>query len=430
LKKQPRKKRSKETYDYGRSRPFDVHKVSEAPQVRHVINHLFDELESFMPKIGKDRKRYRETLKHVVLDLYIAHKEDPLQFLGYSRRKNDYGSGSRYAKLHLTYTRMMSVIDGLEMLGYIHSKNGYFNRAKQEGKQSRMRAEPRLIDLIERASVTKEMVARLPREEIILKDQNKKKMAYEDTPEIVVWRENVRNINAVLSKADVRLDLTEVQWDQYRELGSFPRFDANTLHRTFNNGSFEIGGRFYGHWVQSVPPEYREHLRIDGEKATEFDYSGIHINILYRLEGLDLPKGDVYAIQGYREDLRPLLKKILLISINADTQIAAIRAVMQDPVGRSFGFTYGQVEEIMERFLEHHAPIRHYFNSGKGIELQFIDSQVAERVMLEIVQKGAVCVPVHDSFIVRESCEVHLRNAMERASLEVLGIKLPIDRKY
>jgi len=84
----------------------------------------------------------------------------------------------------------------------------------------------------------------------------------------------------------------------------------------------------------------------------------------------------------------------------------------------------------MERFVERHAPIRRFFNSGSGVRLQFLDSQIAERVLQELADKSIVCVPVHDSFIVQGRYEADLRDAMERAFLELYGALIPMEKRH
>jgi hypothetical protein len=398
----------------------------------HVVNHLLEDLVVYIPKIKKKRKKYRPIVKAVILDLYVSYLEDPVQFVGYSRNKNNYVGTQRYGRLFLSYARIILVVDSLAELRYIHNKLGFYDRTRNRGRQSRMRAEGKLIDLIEGASVTRSMISRIPKAEIILKDAGKRQAEFLDSPDIIVMRENIRKINALLSGADLRLELNQSQQKEYRDAADcLPSLEADTLHRVFNNGSFEQGGRFYGHWIQGAPVKYRRHLKIDGEGATELDYSGFHIRILYRLAGEAAPAGDVYTINGLGREVRPLLKTILLVSINARSQDQAIRAVLQDPTNKSFfRSTYGEIKALMESFLDRHFPIRQFFNSGKGISLQYLDSQVAEKVMLEMVDQGIVCLPIHDSFITKSSHEADLRSAMEKAALSVFDVAIPIDTKY
>ena len=60
-----------------------------------------------------------------------------------------------------------------------------------------------------------------------------------------------------------------------------------------------------------------------------------------------------------------------------------------------------------------HGDIRHHFKSGIGLYLQYIDSVVAERVVLHFVRKGEVCLPIHDSFVVRNGLLMKLEKVMK-----------------
>ena len=72
------------------SRPLDVHRISDYPEVQRMITYLFDEMKS-SGLIGKSPKdKILKHLKVVVLDLYIAYLSDPLTYLGYSRDRNKY----------------------------------------------------------------------------------------------------------------------------------------------------------------------------------------------------------------------------------------------------------------------------------------------------------------------------------------------------
>jgi hypothetical protein len=84
----------------------------------------------------------------------------------------------------------------------------------------------------------------------------------------------------------------------------------------------------------------------------------------------------------------------------------------------------------MDAIAERHEPIKEYFYSGEGVRLQFLDSCVAERVMLKMLDKGRVVLPVHDSFIMRIGLEKELSDAMEEALTEEFpGLKPSLKAK-
>ena len=90
------------------------------------------------------------------------------------------------------------------------------------------------------------------------------------------------------------------------------------------------GGRYYGGWWQQIPKEWRQEIRIGNTPTVEIDYSGLHIVILYALEGIDYwkkIKKDVYEIRGYKksERMRTFLKQVLLTILNCkdENQVCA-----------------------------------------------------------------------------------------------------------
>ena len=95
------------------SRPLDVHRISEYPEVQRMNTYLFDEMKS-SGLIGKSPKdKILKHLKVVVLDLYVAYLSDPLTYLGYSRDRNKYSKESRLGRLFLSYRPMIRVVNGL-----------------------------------------------------------------------------------------------------------------------------------------------------------------------------------------------------------------------------------------------------------------------------------------------------------------------------
>jgi len=202
------------------------------------------------------------------------------------------------------------------------------------------------------------------------------------------------------------------------------------VRRIFSNGVFDEGGRYYGGWWQRIPSETRERIQIWGRRTAEIDYSGLHIVLLYSMEGVDYWKvinRDPYVLEGYElsDRMRGLLKRILLIAINAKTKIKAVMAVRelifrdQENYGwfRQQGY---KIEKIIDDFSDSHGPIRDYFFSGKGIWLQRIDSMIAERIINEFTQKGIPILCIHDSFISDVDHILLLQDSMETAFKEIV----------
>lgn len=189
------------------------------------------------------------------------------------------------------------------------------------------------------------------------------------------------------------------------------------LYRVFTK-SVDLGGRFYGGWWQSVPKAARRHIFINQWRGVECDFSGMALRCAYALEGLD-PPDDPYdfGLPGYRgaEDAR---RAIIKRFVNASLNDKAKRFRLDAEEVQALGISQRALKDLM---LKTHAPVAHQFFSDAGLRLQRLDADIAESVMLQLLQKSIVCLPVHDSFIVGFPYGQDLVAAMERAFLDATG---------
>ena len=76
-----------------------------------------------------------------------------------------------------------------------------------------------------------------------------------------------------------------------------------------------------------------------------------------------------------------------------------------------------------------HAKIKHYFFSGKGVELQYWDSQIAFEILCTLARHGVPCLPLHDSFIVSHPQADGLHEVMSESFYKVTGRYPNVDKK-
>ena len=79
--------------------------------------------------------------------------------------------------------------------------------------------------------------------------------------------------------------------------------------------------------------------------------------------------------------------------------------------------------ELRDRIIDAHKPIADQFFIGIGNKLQYKDSCIAERIMLQFVAMDAPALPIHDSFIVHHAyAELgEIEEIMRRAFYEEMG---------
>ncbi|MER9095907.1 hypothetical protein NKI34_33825 [Mesorhizobium sp. M0700] len=234
-------------------------------------------------------------------------------------------------------------------------------------------------------------------------------IAFEQNEETLCMETRLARYNSFISsKAKINLfladkNMVELQKGPDRNYDEFGWSDSEPssvdlasptrLYRVFNDGRFDHGGRFYGGWWQSIPKEDRRFITINGMPTVEVDFSSMQLAMLYAQVGQQL-EGDAYAIDGLGPEFRPLVKTTTLKMINAKGHI-------QPPFKSALPPSISW-KDLEEAILAKHNPIAEFFGSGEGIRLQRLDSDIAEDVMIRMMDKGVPVLPIHDSFIVAE----------------------------
>lgn len=279
-------------------------------------------------------------------------------------------------------------------------------------------------------TIDKALIREAVSDVIVLRDDNKNDVEYEDNDLTNGMRQRLERWNDFISSFHIDILVPdeellqvmnrrsaddefedEVFFGDRQNDARFVDFRRTRLHRVFNNGSFDQGGRFYGGWWQGVPSRYRRYITINNRPIVEIDYSALHPMMLYARAGLSFPE-EPYEIEGIGPDYRPLIKTTFLKLVNA-LPGQRIRPPYKDQLPE--GWTWQQLQDVIR---EKHVPIKDYLGSGVGMELQCIDSEIAERVMMQTQTLGLPVLPVHDSFLTYAGLMPKLRGIMHDAYRE------------
>ena len=426
-----------------KSRGINFHLTSRYPQVLSLVDKLLDEVIAHIKNRDNPKRihtsKLKKSLSLLLLNLYSLHKVNRKKYVGYPRNPDGF-QRTRYKKHNVGFDVFKNVVDTIGELGYLESHLGYYIKEFGIGKNSRMRANISLIELFKEYKLAPVMVEREKSEEVIilksvniLEDKKKDKFVvdYEDTEQTNQMRDNLHSINALLDSRWIDLEVSDKVYEEIAEETEKKKnrsdidFNRKLLKRVFNNNSFEDGGRFYHGWWQEISKEYRKNITIDGKRTVEVDYSSIHFRILYAEQGIDIGDDDPYIIEGY-EDNRSIVKLALNIILNAETKNKAIYAIFNHD---DIDIDKKTAKDIYKKLEEEHPKIKQYFGSGRGIKLQYKDSQIAEQVMLNLARDNIVCLPVHDSFIVRLSHQIDLHEEMDKAFKDIVGVDSKRDKK-
>lgn len=192
-------------------------------------------------------------------------------------------------------------------------------------------------------------------------------------------------------------------------------FSQVQLTRIFARGSMELGGRYYRGWWQTIPKKYRRYILIDGESTVECDYGTNSLRILYALKGLSPPTDiDLYDI-GFNDwkvsedSRREILKKYINATLNDEEGLYRLTKKQQEELG---GLTVSQLESMLR---QRHSAIYDGFENRVGLDIQMIDSSIAEVILSQAHKDAVLVLPVHDSFIVQKQHKDWLIHIMKTA---------------
>lgn len=412
------------------SRPIDVHRWSDHPEVAALADTVWDEYVKIVQKSGpKPKTAFRHQLRVLLLDLYVAWLRDRTLCIGVSQSSNYWDTSSRYNAIHIS-KKIIPIIKTLHENGLLDlAKGSYSGPGVPGNRTTRIRASGRLQAMFAEAKFERDDVTRVPNEEVIvLRSEDDQLIDYEDTDETNEMREQVRRYNDVIAASFIDIPVLDepVIDDQPTD-----HHHCRT-RRIFSRSEWTKNGRFHGGWWQQVNSDWRSRIFINDTPTVEVDFRGLHVAILsaeqdVELEGdpYDLPDG---LIGGVPPELqRSIVKRLLLTAINARSSNAAFSAFRD-------GFSTGhmakalsneQLSILVAAFIAKSPHLEESLFSDQGIRLMNVDSQITAIIHQEFTTQAIPVLSVHDSYIVDYTRVAHLKDVMALASEQVVGKALP-----
>jgi len=224
-------------------------------------------------------------------------------------------------------------------------------------------------------------------------------------------RKKIDGVKVAIKPSDRQLKLNHIMLSKTDEaLEAYDKFMVNvvtsigriaimpaqlSMMRIFSKGSLNQGGRLYSA-VQNYKAETRKYLYFDKEPTLEIDYSSFHPHLLYHQDGLQFNGDDPYAIEGFDRGHVKVAFNIMLNRKGSKGNKSAANTISDE-----LGIDIEASEALEASILTLHRPIAQHFNSGIGLQLQRLDSDIAMSVIDHFVNvlKRPI-ISIHDSFIV------------------------------
>jgi hypothetical protein len=414
---------------------FDPYLTSSHPFVTAMADNLALAYEHLLaPRQRKMKARDRENL-HAILHAVFANLANAAAQGIHPPR---IGVSLRASKRKLTrYDR--AAFSGLpkilETISAVRRGGFSLSKSTQKGTASALTADAGLAESLARFKFRAEHFGHAPGRETIWLSRaerdyvdgtlDRELIDYADTPETLRYREEMATINTALRSADTRM---------LPDGGQPVLTSLRELHRSFNLTAstpagverFDLGGRLFGGFWQSLEKPRRRSIRLDGEPVADLDFAAMFLRLAYLEVGESPPpEGDLYAavpgLSGWRKGVK----------IAANAMLFRTSPMLRLPKkARDHLPPRLSCASVRAAILAGHPALAPVFETGIGYRLMFLESQILVAAMLRLIAQGVSAVlPMHDGLMCPRSKAELVRQTMSDAAEQTVGFRLPISLK-
>lgn len=242
-----------------------------------------------------------------------------------------------------------------------------------------------------------------------------KRLEYQDTEYTKTARQKLWEINEWLDKADITVD------QSYLKTPVNPH--QRRLHRTFNNRTFDNGGRLVGgFWIPLSKDQRAVSIRINGDPVCYLDYGQMGLRLLYgHLKAVPPDNEDLYDVPelpGGCEGVKKLIS----------SAIYATEPQKKYPKGvRELAGCHGPYWLVMNEIGEYHSAVADHFYKGLGVKLMRKESDVMIELLLELKMQNITALPIYDGVLVAEEVHEQVIEIMKTVFEDCVGVSAVVN---
>lgn len=176
-------------------------------------------------------------------------------------------------------------------------------------------------------------------------------------------------------------------------------------------------GRLYTSF-QNLPDRVarvRINTLIDGEPIAEIDFNANHLRlqlaVLHKQDAGHTPYEDIGSASGI--NIRDSVKAFITRAMGADNRDAALNSCKTE------GITNVMFEALEAACAELYPDLQLFI--GWTHQAQNLEGQILKKVMLQGVDEGIVCLPIHDAVAVPQKHQAWAEKAMVNAWTDAVG---------
>jgi hypothetical protein len=276
--------------------------------------------------------------------------------------------------------------------------------------QSWFRATPKLMEWVLGAKIDHKPVRR-----IIMRDEDKNEIAYNDKARAVVkMGRDLDAVNAYLARQTITLGGNVLKEGDplYVDTHCVTGALRIQLRRIFNDASWYKGGRWWND-VQNIPKQARLWMKLEGYPVAVYDYSAFYPGLLYAMVG-SCCIGDPYTIPDWPRAITKRALNILINTVNGTSAVRAVATELKHHIGGSQKDRYQKARIIIAGLKERNGPIAGFLHSNAGKHLMWHEAFILYQNMLDLMRLEIPFLPLHDALLVPEPAFSGLGRIMER----------------
>mgnify|MGYP001242605472 CR=1 FL=1 len=389
-----------------------------------------------LPTFKTQNMKWQQTIITTLVKEFGRKYRTPIQLIitGATKAKRNGSTGimfplnkNVYSKINenrptskLNYNLIRELIGLMEDANYLTILQGYRN-SKEDKMTTCLRFHDKLLNNLDKECCDRWGESRL---------KYHVDLEVVDTDKSNATRKVLKNLKNIRNSKDFKDEVRMVNNNLQEHLITYSGETCCVVYKRRFEGDLQNGGRWYVVGTFQVEDkDDRNTIHIDSTPTVEIDIDQIHPSIAASILGIKLPEGyDPYDLTNYvhtpieKKTLRTFIKPCFMALLYSKTRHTALHEIRKKLWKDKHVANWLDAETILEALEEHNTILSDFFYKKDNWKLfQYIDSQIATKVMVHFASKGEVCLGYHDSFIVTHHNKQELIRVMTNSWESVIG---------
>lgn len=372
------------------------------------VTLIFDTLSDHLPKHKTQHARYRNAVAVLLTNVLCAQNQGTALELPRNRTRWLNETKSPYGNQNLGYTVMTNTQLWLAQNNWIDVRLGSGESLVEQKtfgitrQPSRVYATQKLIDAMKDIHVFEDCISRTP--EIIFLKQG----FHDGRSRSLVKMRDFEEQNEITELAEHKKFVTQLNnFTRSLDLAYLGKTYVNLTQKTYWKAFFSLddsqpvsldyGGRYYGHWIQSLPKEEWTNIQINSSQVAQLSIEGCQLALLYAKHGLRTPDSNPFELSNtapsspeMTEAVKYAIEEMLISTKYIDRKPEVIKTITQ----------HHKWSKFQQDIYNRHPVLRKAAYTGEGLELTHHESELFTLIMKDLMPRNIPFLYIFDTLLV------------------------------